>query len=239
MAKNKSERLAPVEESSLAPAAEKRRPDPKPLQRAWGALGAAAGSALLATIVGPMVASASSGFSLDGTGVTENTTTTSGSVEATQAYIYLAPGEVAPEGAPVVQLDPITVVTSPLPGSTVVQVKPKPKVVYIYLKPGEAPPAGAIVQQAGEVATATAAPTAEVTTPTPGAGATPRPERPTPTPGAGATPRPERPTPPPVAPPPPVATPRPVTPPPVAPPPPVATPRPERPTPPPTKPSGG
>ena len=192
MAKNKSERLAPVEESSLAPAAEKRRPDPKPLQRAWGALGAAAGSALLATIVGPMVASASSGFSLDGTGVTENTTTTSGSVEATQAYIYLAPGEVAPEGAPVVQLDPITVVTSPLPGSTVVQVKPKPKVVYIYLKPGEAPPAGAIVQQAGEVVAATPAPAATGAAPTPGAGATP----------------------PPAATPPPVATPRPVTPPP-------------------------
>ena len=218
MAKNKSERLAPVEESSLAPAAEKRRPDPKPLQRAWGALGAAAGSALLATIVGPMVASASSGFSLDGTGVTENTTTTSGSVEATQAYIYLAPGEVAPEGAPVVQLDPITVVTSPLPGSTVVQVKPKPKVVYIYLKPGEAPPAGAIVQQAGEVVSATPAPAATGTTPTPGAGATPRPATPPP----AATPRPV--TPPPVAPPPPVATPRPVTPP---------------PPPPPTKPSGG
>ena len=182
MAKRKSEQLAPVEESSLAPAAEKRRPDPKPLQRAWGALGAATGSALLATIVGPMVASASSGFSLDGTGVTDNATATSGAVEASSAYIYLAPGELAPEGAPVVQLDPITVVTSPVPGSTVVQVKPKPKVVYIYLKPGEAPPAGAIVQQAGEVATATAAPTAEVTTPTPGAGATPRPERPTPPP---------------------------------------------------------
>ena len=214
MAKRKSELFAPVEESSLAPAAEKRRPDPKPLQRAWGALGAATGSALLATIVGPMVASASSGFNLDGTGVTDNATTTSGAVEASPAYIYLAPGEVAPEGAPVVQLDPITVVTSPVPGSTVVKAKPKPKVVYIYLKPGEAPPAGAIVQQAGEVATATPAPTAEVATPTPGAGATPRPVTPTP---------------------PPVATPRPVTP----TPPPVATPRPVTPTPPPTKPSGG
>ena len=227
MAKRKSELFAPVEESSLAPAAEKRRPDPKPLQRAWGALGAATGSALLATIVGPMVASASSGFNLDGTGVTDNATTTSGAVEASPAYIYLAPGEVAPEGAPVVQLDPITVVTSPVPGSTVVKAKPKPKVVYIYLKPGEAPPAGAIVQQAGEVATATPAPTAEVATPTPGAGATPRPVTPTPPPVA--TPRPVTPTPPPVA------TPRPVTP----TPPPVATPRPVTPTPPPTKPSGG
>ena len=196
MAKNKSERLAPVEESSLAPAAEKRRPDPKPLQRAWGALGAATGSALLATIVGPMVASASSGFSLDGANATEDLAAMSGVVQASPAYVYLAPGEVAPEGAPVVQLDPITVVTSPLPGSTVVQVKPKPKVVYIYLKPGEAPPAGAIVQQAGEVVAATPAPAATDAAPTPGAGATPRP----------ATPRP--------ATPPPVATPRPVTPPP-------------------------
>ena len=219
MAKNKSEQLAPVEESSLTPAAEKRRPDPKPLQRAWGALGAAAGSALLATIVGPMVASASNGFSLDGASATEDLTATSGSVEATQAYIYLAPGEVAPEGAPVVQLDPITVVTSPVPGSTVVQVKPKPKVVYIYLKPGEAPPAGAIVQQAGEVAAATPAPATTGPTPPSGAGATPRPA--TPPSGAGATPRPA--TPPSAATPPPVATPRPVTPPP----------------PPPTRPSGG
>ena len=117
MAKNKSERLAPVEESSLAPAAEKRRPDPKPLQRAWGALGAAAGSALLATIVGPMVASASNGFSLDGASGTEGATTANGSAEASPEYVYLAPGEVAPDGAPVVQLDPITVVTSPVPGS--------------------------------------------------------------------------------------------------------------------------
>ena len=218
MAKQKPEQLAPVEETSLTPAAEKRRPDPKPLQRAWGALGAAAGSALLATIVGPMVASASSGFSLDGANATEDLTSTSGAVQASPAYVYLAPGEVAPEGAPVVQLDPITVVTSPVPGSTVVQVKPKPKVVYIYLKPGEAPPAGAIVQQAGQVAAATPAPAATGATPAPGAGATPRPATPPP----AATPRPV--TPPPAATPPPVATPRPVTPP---------------PPPPPTKPSGG
>lgn len=138
MAKQKFEQLAPVEESTLTPAAEKRRPDPKPLQRAWGALGAATGSALLATIVGPMVASATGGFSLDGAAVTDDNGTTSGSVEASPSYVYLAPGEVAPDGAPVVQLDPITVVTSPAPGSTVVQVKPKAKVVYIYLKPGEA-----------------------------------------------------------------------------------------------------
>ena len=202
MAKNKSERLAPVEESSLAPAAEKRRPDPKPMQRAWGALGAATGSALLATIVGPMVASASTGFSLDGTGVTDNATTTSGAVEASPSYIYLAPGEVAPEGAPVVQLDPITVVASPVPGSTVVKVKAKPKVVYIYLKPGEAPPAGAIVQQAGQVVSATPAPAATGKTPTPGAGATPRPATPPPaaTPPPVSTPRPVAPTPPPTKP---------------------------------------
>ena len=216
MAKQKFEQLAPVEESALTPAAEKRRPDPKPLQRAWGALGAATGSALLATIVGPMVASATGGFSLDGAAVTDETGTTSGSVEASPSYVYLAPGEVAPEGAPVVQLDPITVVSSPAPGSTVVQVKPKPKVVYVYLKPGEAPPAGAIVQQAGAVAVATPVPTTSNDAPPPDAIATPRP----------------------VTPPPAAATPRPVTPPPAVAPPPVATPRP-RPTPPPTRPSGG
>lgn len=210
MAKQKFEQLAPVEESALAPAAEKRRPDPKPLQQAWGALGAATGSALLATIVGPMVASATGGFSIDGAPVTDETGAPSGPVEASPSYVYLAPGEVAPEGAPVVQLDPITVVTSPAPGSTVVQVKQKPKVVYIYLKPGEAPPAGAIVQQAGTVAVATPAPTTSGSNPTPAPAATPRP----------------------------VATPRPATPPPVVAPPPVSTPRPA-PTPPPTKPSGG
>jgi len=201
MAKQKFEQLAPVEESGLTPAAEKRRPDPKPLQRAWGALGAATGSALLATIVGPMVASATGGFSLDGAAVTDETGTTSGSVEASPTYVYLAPGEVAPDGAPVVQLDPITVVTSPAPGSTVVQVKPKPKVVYIYLKPGEAPPAGAIVQQAGAVAVATPAPTTSGSTPTPGAVATPRPVKPPPVvaPPPVSTPRPA-PTPPPTKP---------------------------------------
>ena len=195
MAKQKFEQLAPVEESALTPAAEKRRPDPKPLQRAWGALGAATGSALLATIVGPMVASATGGFSLDGAAVTGESGTTSGSVEASPSYVYLAPGEVAPEGAPVVQLDPITVVTSPAPGSTVVQVKPKPKVVYVYLKPGEAPPAGAIVQQAGAVAVETPAPTTDAT-PAPGAVATPRPATPPP----AATPRPVTPPPPPTRP---------------------------------------
>lgn len=217
MVEQKSEQLAPlaetafapVVETALAPVVEKRRPDPKPLQRAWGALGAATGSALLATIVGPMVASATGGFSLDGGAVTDETGTTSGLVKASPSYVYLAPGEVAPEGAPVVQLDPITVVTSPAPGSTVVQAQPRPKVVFIYLKPGEAPPAGAIVQQAGAVA---------IATPAPGADATPRPV---------ATPRPATPppvvAPPPTDAPPPVATPRPTP----------------RPTPPPTRPSGG
>lgn len=210
MAKQKFEQLAPVEESGLTPAAEKRRPDPKPLQRAWGALGAATGSALLATIVGPMVASATGDFSLDGAVVADEASTPSGSVEASPSFVYLAPGEVAPEGAPSVQLDPITVVTSPAPGSSVVQPKPKRKVVYVYLKPGEAPPAGAIVQQAGAVAVATPEPSTSGSTPTPDAVATPRP----------------------------VTTPRPATPPPAVVPPPVSTPRPA-PTPPPTKPSGG
>lgn len=201
MAKQKLERLAPVEESALTPAAEKRRPDPKPLQRAWGALGAATGSALLATIVGPMVASATGGFSIEGAPVTDETGASSGTVEASPSYVYLAPGEVAPEGAPVVQLDPITVVTSPAPGSTLVQAKPKPKVVYVYLKPGETPPAGAIVQQAGTVAVATPAPNTNGSNPTPAPVATPRPA-----------------TPPPVVAPPPVSTPRPApTPPPTKP----------------------
>lgn len=216
MAKREFDTLAPVEESTLTPAAEKRRPDPKPLQRAWGALGAATGSALLATIVGPMVASATGGFSIDAAVETDESGGSAESAEATPSYVYLAPGEVAPEGAPVVQLDPITVVTSPVPGSTVVQKTQKPKVVYVYLKPGEAPPAGAIVQQAGTVAVATPAPTT-------GGG----------NPPSGATPRPA--TPPPAA-----ATPPPATTPPATPPP--ATPRPRptpAPTPPPTRPSGG
>jgi hypothetical protein len=200
MAKDNSERLAPVEEGAFAPAAEKRRPDPKPLQRAWGALGAATGSALLATIVGPMVASATGGFSLDGTSVTDEPATTGDAVEASPAYVYLAPGEVAPEGAPVVQLDPITVVASPTPGSTVVAVKPKPKVVYIYLKPGETPPAGAIVQQAGEVAAVKPSPDSGGTpaaTPKPDPIATPAPDatpRPTPRPTPAPTPPPTRPS---------------------------------------------
>jgi hypothetical protein len=214
MATQKFEPLAPVEESGLTPAAEKRRPDPKPLQRAWGALGAATGSALLATIVGPMVASATGGFSIDAGTSTDDTAGTSGAAEASPTYVYLAPGEVAPEGAPVVQLDPITVATSPLPGSTVVQARPKPKVVFVYLKPGETPPAGAIVQQAGSVAESTPAPTTGGNTPPTGTSATPKP----------------------ASPPPAAATPPPAT------PPPAATPRPRptpAPTPPPTRPSGG
>ena len=200
MAKQKFEQLAPIEESGLTPAAERRRPDPKPLQRAWGALGAAAGSALLATIVGPMVASATGSFSLDGGANTDESSTPSGSVKTSPTYVYLAPGEVAPEGAPVVQLDPITVVASPVPGSTVVQVKPKPKVVYVYLKPGETPPAGAIVQQAGAVAVPTPA-ASTVKTPAPGAVATPRPDTPPPAvEPRPVTPRPVTPPPPPTRP---------------------------------------
>ena len=201
MAKRSQEHFARVEESSLTPAAEKRRPDPKPLQRAWSALGAATGSALLATIVGPMVASATGGFTIDAVTETGADAGSTDSAAAAPTYVYLAPGELAPEGAPVVQLDPITVVTSPAPGSTVIKVKPKPKVVYVYLKPGEKPPAGAIVQQAGAVAEATPTPSSANTNPPSGGSATPRPTTPpTATPPPAATPRP-RPTPAPTPPP--------------------------------------
>jgi len=163
--------LAPVEPGTATPAAEMRRPDPKPLQRAWSAAGAAASSALLAMIVGPMVASGTNGgFTLDGQGASA-TTPDGTSVDAvpTPNYVYLQPGESAPVGAPVVQLDPISVVGSPLPGSTLIQPKPKRKIVYIYLQPGQTPPPGAIVQNAGSVGVVTPPP-APTTAPTSGGG---------------------------------------------------------------------
>ena len=196
MAKPRVDLLAPVEDSVLTPAADRRRPDPKPLQRAWGALGAATGSALLATIVGPMVASATGTFSMDEIGTAGEGATSDVYAVAPPTYVYLAPGEQAPDGAPVVQLDPITVVTSPSPGTTLIQVKPKPKVVYIYLKPGETPPAGAIVKLAGEVSSVTTPP--DSASPKPIASSAPAPTTPDPI----ATPRP-------VATPRPIATPRP------------------------------
>ena len=207
----RSSELAPVEPGAVAPAAEKRRPDARPFQRAWGAAGAAASSALLAAIVGPMVAAAGDGgFAIDAqTGVAESGVTDGGSTSAvpTPNYVYLQPGETAPEGAPVVQLDPITVVASPLPGSTTVQPKPKRRVVYVYLKPGQTPPPGAIVKKSGTVAAVTPAPTSTAT-PTTGGGS-----------GGGTGSG--------------TATPRPAT------PPPATTPKPPpAPTPPPTKPSG-
>jgi hypothetical protein len=209
----RSSELAPVEPGAVAPAAEKRRPDARPFQRAWGAAGAAASSALLAVIVGPMVAAAGDGgFAIDAqTGGAEVSATDGSPVSAvpTPNYVYLQPGESAPEGAPVVQLDPITVVASPLPGSTAVQPKPKRQVVYIYLKPGQTPPPGAIVKKSGTVATVTPAPTSTAT-PAAGGGS-----------GSGAGGGGGS------------ATPKPVTPPPVVTPKPVPTPKP-----PPTKPSG-
>lgn len=192
----RSSELAPVEPGAVAPAAEKRRPDARPFQRAWGAAGAAASSALLAAIVGPMVAAAGDGgFAIDAqTGAAEVGATDGSPVSAvpTPNYVYLQPGESAPEGAPVVQLDPITVVASPLPGSTMVQPKPKRQVVYIYLKPGQTPPPGAIVKKSGTVAAVTPAPTATPATSggsgsgTGGSTATPRPATPPP----AATPKP-------------------------------------------------
>ena len=211
--------FAPIETGTVTPAAEKRRPDPKPLQRAWGAAGAAASSALLAAIVGPMVAAAGDGgFSIDSQADTSTTDSGGGTSEApAPSYVYLLPGEHAPEGAPVVQLDPISVVVAPQPGSTVVGKKPQRKVVYIYLQPDQTPPPGAIVQAAGTVAVSTPAP---VATTAPGSGGGSGGSG-----GGSATPKP--------------ATPSPATPPPLATPPPVATPRPTpAPTPPPTKPSG-
>ena len=207
----RSSELAPVEPGAVAPAAEKRRPDARPFQRAWGAAGAAASSALLAAIVGPMVAAAGDGgFAIDAqTGGAEVGATDGSPVSAvpTPNYVYLQPGESAPEGAPVVQLDPITVVASPLPGGTAVQPKPKRQVVYIYLKPGQTPPPGAIVKKSGTVATVTPAPTSNATPATGGGSGTV-------TGGGSVTPRP--------AAPPSVVTPRPVP----------------APVPPPTKPSG-
>ena len=194
----RSSELAPVEPGAVAPAAEKRRPDARPFQRAWGAAGAAASSALLAAIVGPMVAAAGDGgFAIDaqtggaGVGATDGSPV---SAVPTPNYVYLQPGESAPEGAPVVQLDPITVVASPLPGSTIVQPKPKRQVVYIYLKPGQTPPPGSIVKKSGTVAAVTPAPTSTATPATAGGSgggtgggtATPRPATPPP----AATPKP-------------------------------------------------
>ena len=212
----RSSDLAPVESRAVSPAAARRRPDARPFQRAWGAAGAAASSALLAAIVGPMVTAAGDGgFAIDTqNGAAEGGASDGSSTSAvpTPNYVYLQPGESAPEGAPVVQLDPITVVASPLPGSTAVQPKPKRQVVYIYLKPGQTPPPGAIVRKSGTVPTVTPAPTSEAT-PAPSGGSGSGTGGGT---GGGS------------------ATPRPAT------PPPVATPRPTpRPTPPPTTPSGG
>lgn len=217
--------LAPIEPGATVPAADRRRPDPKPFQRAWGAAGAAASSALLAAIVGPMVTAAgNSGLSLSAQ-PSESTVgsvtggSSGGAITAAPSphYVYLQPGESAPAGAPVVRLDPINVVASPQPGSSVVKPKPKRQVIYIYLQPGQTPPPGAIVQIAGSVTKSTPAPTVSSsasqgsgtssggssgglngggTTPKPSTAATPTPATPSPTPVATL-----RPTPAPVPPP--------------------------------------
>lgn len=139
--------------------------DSSAAQRAWGAIGAAAGSALLATIVGPMIAANSDGGSnLDVPAGGDNATMLTGNSD--QLVVYLQPGEKAPEGAPVVRLDPITVIASPRPGTATVAPAPRQKVVYIYLKPGETPPVGAIVQQAGSLPAASTAPVTQSPAPT-------------------------------------------------------------------------
>ena len=215
----RSSDLAPVESGAVTPGAEKRRPDPRPFQRAWGAAGAAASSALLAAIVGPMVAAAGDGgFSIDSQASSSEGGVTDGSTVGAAPspnYVYLQPGESAPEGAPVVYLDPMTVVASPLPGSSTIQPKPKRGVVYIYLKPGQTPPPGAIVKASGTVAVAPPAATPAVTaTPAPTSGGSTGGGNGGGNGGGSATPKPVTP--------PPVVTPRP----------------PPAPKPPPTKPSG-
>jgi len=187
-----------VEPPEMAERRTVREPvDPSAAQRAWGAVGAAAGSALLATIVGPMIAAnGDGGLNLDVPAAGDGTTVLTGGAD--QRVVYLQPGEKAPEGAPVVRLDPITVVASPRPGTATVAPAPKQKVVFIYLKPGETPPVGAIVQQAGSVPAASSAPAtpapASTTPPVAGSGS-----------GGGTKPV----TPPVVAPPPPVRPPAP------------------------------
>lgn len=165
--------LAPAEEEK-APRFDERRAtaDPAPSQRAWGAVGAAAGSALLATIVGPMVAAVGENeMNFDIPAADSDTADIA--VGPNQDVVYLEPGQTAPSGAPVVRLDPVTVAASPRPGSVAVAPAPKRKVIYLYLQPGETPPPGAIVQQAGSVAVT---PSTVVPTPNAGGGsATPRP----------------------------------------------------------------
>jgi hypothetical protein len=151
--------LAPTEsQEQTRPTERPSSVDPTTTKRAWGAIGAAAGSALLATIVGPMVAaSGDGGLNLDVPAAGDDTAVLTGGPD--QNVIYLQPGEQAPAGAPVVRLDPITVVASPRPGSATANPSTKQKVVYLYLRPGQTPPPGAIVQQAGAVPIVTTAPT--------------------------------------------------------------------------------
>ena len=157
-----------------------------PLQRAWGLIGAASAVSLLSAIAGPLATDANGA-------VVATPVDPSASVAAAPVYIYLAPGEHAPDGAPVVYLDPLTIVGAPQPGS--VTVAPRRKTIYLYLQPGETPPPGAIVREAGRipVVPATTAPSSAGTTATP-----------KPTAAPVATPRPATPPPPP---PPPVTKP--------------------------------
>ena len=172
-------RLAPTESQPVAP--QTQRPasvDPSALKRTWGAIGAASGSALLATIVGPMVtASADGSINFDIPAAGDDTTVLTGGPD--QNVIYLQPGELAPSGAPVVRLDPITVVASPRPGAATAAPSKKQQVIYLYLRPGQTPPPGAIVQQAGAVDVATTPPTPPTgstgSTGGTGAGTTPKP----------------------------------------------------------------
>jgi hypothetical protein len=142
--------IAPVEPIVVVGA--KRRPSSSSFQGAWGAIAALAGTSILSVIAAPWIGSvtpsdASGQAPTDGT-LADGTTAVA---LPSPQYVYLAPGAVAPQGAPVVRLDPITVMRSPAPGSATVPSVAKRKVIYIYLKPGQTPPPGAIVRTAGSI----------------------------------------------------------------------------------------
>lgn len=166
--------LAPVEPMPpLAPSAP-RRPDPTPFRSAWMTAGVAAGSSLAALIVGPMAA-----VELNPTGAL----TADGAPLSTPQYIYLRPGEQAPDGAAVLRLDPITVLGSPDPGAAIIVTPPRETIV-VRLAPGQTPPPGAIVRYEGSVPpAATTPPASTAPAPSNAPAATPRPTpRPTPQP---------------------------------------------------------
>lgn len=166
--------LAPVEPTPPSPTSTPRRPDPTPFRSAWLTAGVAAGSSLAALIVGPMAA-----VELSPTGEL----TADGAPVPAPEYVYLRPGEQAPDGATVMRLDPITVIGSPDPGAAIIITPPRETVV-VHLAPGQTPPPGAIVREEGRVPpAATTPPASSAPPPADPPAATPRPTpRPTPQP---------------------------------------------------------